>query len=58
MLLKVAYKLRQRQRNSSFIFSALADALGKNKCAVLALAFLVQMFNFSTISALCTTVSI
>ena len=31
-------------------------ALGKNECAVCALAFLVQMFNFSTISALCTTV--
>jgi hypothetical protein len=30
-------------------------ALGKNECAVGALAFLVQMFNFSTISALCTT---
>jgi hypothetical protein len=27
----------------------------KNKCAVCALAFLVQMFNFSTISALLTT---
>ena len=32
-------------------------ALTKNKCAVCALAFLVLMFNFSTISALCTTVS-
>jgi len=27
----------------------------KNKCAVCALAFLVQMFNLSTISALLTT---
>jgi hypothetical protein len=30
-------------------------ALGKNECAVCALAFLVQMFNFSTIFALLTT---
>jgi len=43
-------------RNSSFIFSALAFRVGKkNKCAVCALAFLVQMFNFSTIFALLTT---
>jgi len=31
-------------------------AVGKNKCAVCAVGFLVQMFSFSTISALCTTV--
>tara|TARA_R110002012_G_scaffold182802_1_gene349169 strand:- start:535 stop:750 length:216 start_codon:yes stop_codon:yes gene_type:complete len=43
------------ERNSSFIFLVLDEVLEKNKCAVCALAFLVQMFNLSTISALLTT---
>jgi len=34
------HKLAQAQRQKQlFYFSALADAIGKNKCAVLALAF-------------------
>ena len=38
-----------------YFFKRWLFAVGKNKCAVCAVAFLVQMFNFSTIFALCTT---
>jgi len=36
--------------NSSFIFLALEDVLGKNKCAVCAVAFLAQCLMACTIS--------
>jgi hypothetical protein len=38
-----------------YFFSVGFSRWKKNKCAVCALAFLVQMLMFSTISALCTT---
>jgi hypothetical protein len=44
------------KKTALLFFSRVGIArLAKNKCAVCALAFLVQMFNFSTIFALCTT---
>jgi hypothetical protein len=44
-------------KNSSFVFFSVGSCVGKKTNVLFVrLAFLVQMFNYSTISALCTTV--
>jgi len=51
--------LERWQKTALLFLSALALSVGKKMNVLFVrLAFLVQMFNFTTISALCTTVAV